>query len=121
MRRCARCRGMTLLETLVAFAILSGVTLAALAMTSQHARFMAAADERFFAGLAAENLMVQDFASRAGGRTGEEDGEVLIAGRRYGYHRRADEVEGGLVQITYEVRGDDGRLRARLSALRAAS
>ena len=117
--RRARERGMTLVEVLIAFAILAGVVSSVVALVGQNARFMTSAEDRLVAAIAADNLMTAELATRQAVQTGSTDGVIDIAGRRFVYTRRAIEASQRIFQIEFDVRREgETRTLARVSALK---
>ena len=120
-------RGITLVETLIALAIMGLVTTTILVLVGQSTRFTAAAQDRAYASIAADNLMVQELALSGSVETGEEFGDVEIAAREWKYRRIVTEtgvtdlfrVE---IQIIAEVQEGEGeQVIARVTTLRKAS
>ncbi|MEM6413995.1 MAG: type II secretion system protein [Pseudomonadota bacterium] len=111
--------GITLIEVLLALTISGGVILSVSALISQNARFMTEAQDRLLASIAAENLMVEEFANRATPTLGSTENPIDIGRRRFLYTRTAQSGSQGLVQIDLELRrNEDERVLARLSAVR---
>lgn len=102
--------GMTLVEVLVALAIMSAVAAAILALIAQNTRFVAAAEEQMIAGMAADQEMVEALARAAPLDRGVEESERELAGRRFKVTRTVSETEiAGLVRIDMVVRDASGR------------
>ncbi|MEO1014896.1 MAG: type II secretion system minor pseudopilin GspI [Pseudomonadota bacterium] len=117
-----RQRGLTLVETLVAFAILTGVVASLVALLSQTARYMASAEDRFLASLLANNLMVEELARIEPSPRGSSTDQAFFAGRDFDYVRTGVEVRDGVVQVTFDVkRAGEDALLARTAALRGAT
>lgn len=113
---------MTLVETLVALAILAGVAIAAYAMVAQAARFAAAEQERLIAGIVADNETVKLMIRPAAPGKGEEEEEIEAASRLWHVKRTVDDFGEGLLRISVSVsRAGDGQVLARVETLRAAS
>lgn len=94
--------GLTLIETLVAFAILSSIILSVSAIISQAARLTLSAEERLLASIAADNLVTAELASE---RTRFDDnGEIVLAGRTFTFEREAIDASDETEQITYRIR-----------------
>ncbi len=112
--------GFTLIEVLIAFAILAGVVASTLALLSQNARFMVAAQDRLMAEIAADNLMVQELATATSLSTGETTGAVTVAGRSFDFQRVVLDASENVVQIEYVIRRTGGtQPLARVAALKA--
>jgi general secretion pathway protein I len=76
-----RQKGMTLIEVLVAMAILGTVAGSVLVMTGQSAQFVVASEERLLARIVADNAMVVALARQASLEEGFEQDEVELGGR----------------------------------------
>ncbi|NOX83516.1 MAG: type II secretion system minor pseudopilin GspI [Alphaproteobacteria bacterium] len=76
-----RQKGMTLIEVLVAMAILGTVAGSVLVMTGQSAQFVVASEERLLARIVADNAMVLALARQAALEAGFEQAEVELGGR----------------------------------------
>ncbi len=115
-------RGLTLVETLVALAILAGVVLAAYSMIAQSARFAAIEQERLIAGIVADNQTTQTLLSAAPPSQGEEVTEIEAAGRKWTVTRVVTEASEDLLRVDIAVRGDGGvQILARVKSLREKS
>ena len=119
--RRAQQRGVTLVETLVALAIMGLVTAGILILVGDNTRFTADARDRVFASIVADNLMVELLASTetdlAIGLTAEP---TFLAGRNWFYEQTITEtgVET-IVRIDILVRTQEGgQVIARASTLR---
>ena len=87
-------QGVTLVETLVALAVMGLVTGSVLALIAQNTRFAAAARDRTYAAVAADNIMVRELALSGPIELGERFGETEVAGRGWAY--RVTIVESGV-------------------------
>ncbi len=115
-------RGMTLIEVLVAFAILSGIALSVLTLVGQNAQYMLTAEEKLLASIAADNLLTSDLARRETPSVGESEGSVTIAERPFAYRRIVVEIGERAVMIDYEIRREAGeQVLSRASALKETS
>lgn len=76
-------RGLTLVETLVAMAILAAIAISAFALLSQGANFAANERDRLAASIVADNLMVEELLRAAAPDLGERSGELEFAGRAF--------------------------------------
>lgn len=116
-----RQRGMTLIEVLVAFAILSGIALSVLTLVGQNAQYMLTAEEKLLASIAADNLLTNDLALRETPSAGERDGQITIADRPFAFRRIVVEIGERAVMIDYEIRRQDGeQVLSRASAMKEA-
>ena len=112
-------RGMTLIEVLVAFAILSGLVLSVLSLLGQNTQYMLTAEERLLASVAADNLLTNDLARRETPGPGETDGQIIVAERAFAFTRTIFEIGGQGVLIQYEVRRDGSeQTLSRVSAFK---
>lgn len=115
----ARQKGVTLIEVLTALALLAGVVASVTGLIGQNARFAAAARDRLLASIAAENLMVLEFADAAAPQLGASEDVIAVGDQTFVYRRTARTVQAGLVQIDLEVRRDgETQTLARLSSVR---
>jgi general secretion pathway protein I len=112
-------RGFTLVETLVALAILAGVALAAYSMTAQSARFAAVEQDRLIAGIIADNAMTGALIRPLAPQAGEESEEIEMAGRKWLAKRTVSEAGEDLLRIEIAVSAQ-GQVLARVEALRPA-
>ena len=112
--------GLTLVEVLVAFAILAGLVVSILTLIGQNAQYMLTAEERLLASIAADNLLTNDLAILEVPEPGEESGVVTVAGREFGFLRVTRELGEETIVIEYRVAsGVDGQTLARATALKA--
>ncbi len=112
---------MTLVETLVALAILAGVVLSAYAMLAQSTRFAAIEQDRLIAGIVADNQTIEMMISQTPPDPGEEAQEVEAAGQRWLANRVVTEFGDDLLRITVTVsRAGEAQVLARVETLRAA-
>lgn len=115
-------RGLTLVETLVAMAILAAVSLSAFAMLSQGANFAASERDRLAASIVADNLMVEAMLKETAPDLGEDKGEVEFAGRIFEWSTVVSDSGEELRRIELAVRlqGSPQTL-ARIETVRAAT
>lgn len=112
-------RGMTLVETLVALAILAGVVLSAYAMTAQSARFAASEQERLLAGIIADNQAIEILLHEAPPDAGEDATEVEFGGRKWTARKTVTEANDDLLRIVIAIsRAGEERVLARVETLR---
>lgn len=93
-------KGVTLVETLVALAVMGLVTGSVLALIAQNTRFAAAARDRTYAAVAADNIMVRELFRSGQIELGERFGETEVAGRAMDY--RVTVIESG-VENTFRI------------------
>ena len=97
-------KGVTLVETLVALAVMGFVIGSLLVLIGQNSRFAAAMRDRTMASIAADNLMVEALILREATETGEDAGDITIAGNVMEYRRTI--IETGVddvVRIDIEI------------------
>jgi type II secretion system protein I len=114
--------GLTLVETLVAMAILAAVAIAAFSLLSQGANFAASERDRLAASVVADNLMIERLLSETGPDLGEDSGEITFASRPFEWSTTVSESSEGLRRIVLVVRlkGSPQTL-ARIDTVKAAS
>jgi general secretion pathway protein I len=115
-------RGLTLVETLVAMAILAAVAISAYALLSQGANFAANERDRLAASIVADNLMVEELLRAAAPDLGEASGEVAFAGRAFEWNTVVSDGGEELRRIVLVVRlkGSTQTL-ARVETVKVAS
>lgn len=114
-------RGMTLVETLVALAILAGVVIAVYSMLAQSTRFAATEQERLIAGIVADNELVDILIRTAPPDQGESEEQIELAGRSWIAKSSVTEAGEGLLRIGVAVsRSGDGQVLAKAETLRSA-
>ncbi|MEO1041004.1 MAG: type II secretion system minor pseudopilin GspI [Pseudomonadota bacterium] len=89
-------RGLTLIEVLVALAILSMAVGSLLVLLSQHSRNAAAMEERALARIVVENALVAYVAASTDGDAKVLEGEEDIGGRQFLWEidREVSEIQG---------------------------
>lgn len=103
-----RQRGLTLVETLVAMAVLGLVVAAIMALIAQSARFVSSSQDRLLAGIVADNMMVEAMAEAAPLERGALEAQADYAGLRWIARQTVTETGvDGLVRIDIAVRGAD--------------
>lgn len=114
-------RGMTLIETLVALAILAGVVLSAYLMLAQSTRFAATEQERLIAGVVADNELIELLIVTAPPHQVEEEEIIEAAGRRWRAKRTVSAAGEELLRLAVSVtREGDAQVLARAETLRSA-
>jgi general secretion pathway protein I len=116
-----RARGLTLVEVLVALAVLGLVAASIVGLIGQNARFIANAEERMLAGVVADNAMVEALGRLAPLERGDGEAETEAAGRLWRVTTRVAETPvEGVVRIDVAVRaGASPQVLARASTLKA--
>jgi len=82
--------GLTLIEVLVALSVFSIAVLAILRAGGENARAHVAMEERAFAGVVAENQMVEAVLRRRAPDLGVTSGETMLAGRRWRWRQSVE-------------------------------
>ncbi|MEO1137408.1 MAG: type II secretion system minor pseudopilin GspI [Pseudomonadota bacterium] len=101
-------RGVTLVETLVALAVMGFVVSSLLVMISQNTRFSAAMRDKTHAQIAADNLMVEALILNEALEISETEGEIEISGAPMAYRRVVAETGvGGVLRIDITVTAPD--------------
>ncbi|GAB4523490.1 MAG: GspI family T2SS minor pseudopilin variant XcpV [Parvularculaceae bacterium] len=115
-------RGFTLIEVMVALAILSIAILAALKANGENARLAAALEDRVLAEIAAENEMISLLLEAPFPPPGVREGEAELGGRSYFWSRAVEETaDPSLRRIQVNIRMDeDGQVAAQLTAFRGS-
>ncbi|HXI86456.1 MAG TPA: type II secretion system minor pseudopilin GspI [Parvularculaceae bacterium] len=117
-----RAKGFTLVEVLVALAILGLVAGGVLALTAQNARFQAAAETRLLAGILVDNELIEALGRVSTLERGRSKGSADFAGRSWTIERSVANLNNnGLVQIEITVRGAAGRTEASGVVIKAES
>ncbi len=97
-------QGLTLVETLVAMAILAMVSISAFALLSQGANFAASERDRLAASVVADNLIVEELLREAAPDLGEDSGEAQFAGRLFEWNTTVTDAGEDLRRIELVVR-----------------
>lgn len=102
-------RGFTLLEMLVAMAVLSLGALALLNLAGENTRQAGAVETRLFASMVAENRAIEALTSAAPPALGQADGVDEMALQRWRWTRRVSRTaDPGLLRIDVRVAGPQG-------------
>lgn len=114
-------RGITLIEVMVALAVLALIASGVLALISQNTRFVIAADDRLSASILADNIMVEQMVRSTPLEEGDETYERDYAGVTWVCTQTVTEVgAGGLLRIDLVVRPKgSSQTLATISTLRA--
>ncbi len=112
--------GVTLVETLVALAVMGFVVAGLLMMIGQNTRFAASLEDRNLAAVAADNLMVEAMVLPDALQTGEREGEATVAGRTLRYRRTVIETGvDGVLRIDISVLGAGDQEIAHAASMRS--
>lgn len=111
--------GFTLIEVLVALAILAMVVGSLLVLIGQHTRRAAALEERMLARIAAQNALSEYVMAKAEGAAANIQGDEELSGITFRYDIDRDESPiQGFELVTADVQiGRDGQVLASLSTL----
>lgn len=114
-------KGLTLVEVLVALAILGMVAAGIVVLIGQNARFVAEAEARMLAGLVADNAMVEALGRLAPLERGAREEEIANAGRIWRVTTSVSETPlDGVVRIDVAVRaGAASQVLAAAATLKA--
>lgn len=114
--------GFTLLEMLVALAVLSLGALALLNLAGENTRQASAMETRLFASIVAENIAVEALTSADPPPPGRAVGETDLGLQRWRWTRTAAPVaDGALLAVEVRVRPDPGlRTAGEVTVFRAA-
>ena len=113
-------QGFTLIEMLVALSILGLAAMALLKLTGATAMTGAALEEQALAQIVARNIAVETLSDPAPPALGETAGDLVNAGRRWRWTRRAGRSpEARILRI--EIRAAGTRSAASLTVFRRAA
>lgn len=97
-------RGFTLIEMLVALAVFSLVALTIIRLASENTHTAGHVENRLLAGIVAENVAVEAFASPNPPDMGLAQGDIDMAGRRWTWRRTVSPTDQpGLVRMDVAV------------------
>ena len=122
MSGAARKSGFTLVEVMVALAIMSLVILALLKANGENARLAGALEERMLAEIAAENQMITLLLDAPFPELGKIEGETLFAGREFYWESTVSETpDPALRRVEISIRAaEDGQVTAQITTFRGA-
>ena len=96
---------MTLIEVMVALAILGLVATGVLALVGQNSRFVVSAQDRMLASILADNIMVERLSTQQILEGGDESEEREFAGQIWSANETITAIEGaGMLRIDIEIR-----------------
>lgn len=113
-------RGITLVETLVALAVMGFVIAALLALIGQNTRFVSTIENRHLGMIAADNLMVEAMVLPTALELGVEEGETTVGSIPLRYRRTTIEsgVEGVFRLEIAIMPKDSDQVIARATSMR---
>lgn len=112
-------QGFTLLEMLVAMAVLSLGALALLNLAGENTRTAQALETRLFASVVAENRAIEALTAPAPPAVGEERGADQAGLETWRWTRRVSRTgEPGMLRLDVIVTGRDGRTAGEVTVFR---
>lgn len=115
-------RGFTLLEMLVALAVLSLGALALLNLAGENTRTAGALEARLFAGIVAENRAAEALTAAAPPVLGAERGVDEMGLRRWRWTRQVSRTgDPSMLRVDVRVAGEDGRTAGEVTVFRGLS
>jgi general secretion pathway protein I len=103
-------QGFTLLEMLVALAVLSLGALALLNLAGENTRQASAVEERLFAGIVAENRAIEALTSAFPPALGREGGAEVAGGRTWRWTRQVSRTaDPAVLRVDVTVAGPHSR------------
>ncbi len=119
MMRTSNQRGITLIETLVALAIMGLTTAATLILVGQNTRFAAQSIERTYASIAVDNLMIETLAQPEPIEREVEEGSIILADREFNFTKTiTDTSVANVIRIEIEISSQSGQALSRAQTLR---
>lgn len=115
--------GFTLIEVLVAMAVMSTAIASALIMMSQHVRTASDLEQRMLAGIVAENVLIEALTDGGQLEVATTKGQVSLGGREWAWSQVIAEAGfPDLYQVRVEVRlVDSEQILRGVEAFRGAS
>ena len=122
MSRRGKQRGVTLVETLVALAVMGLIIGALLVLIGQNSRFAASMRDKTMAQIAADNLMVEAMVLSSALETGETEGDIEVGEQPLRFKRSIGEtgVEN-VLRIDITISAENGQTLARATSMRRPS
>jgi general secretion pathway protein I len=113
-------RGLTLIEVLVALAVLSAVVGSIMVLIGQHTRQASALEDRMLARIVAENALAERIAERSDGGEQRRGGEVELAGRsfRFAFETQPSTLQNHTVETVSVRKEESQQVLASISTLR---
>lgn len=112
-------QGFTLLEMLVAMAVLSLGALALLNLAGENTRTAGAVEERLFAGVVAENRAIEALTAPGAPALGRESGADPAGGQTWRWTRQVSRTgDPGMVRVDVRVAGAGGRTAGEVTVFR---
>lgn len=112
-------QGFTLLEMLVAMAVLSLGALALLNLAGENTRVASAMEDRLFAGLVAENRAIEALTAPMPPALGRDSGADTAGGQTWRWTRQVSRTgEPGMVRVDVRVAGPGGRTAGEVTVFR---
>ena len=113
-------QGFTLLEMLVAMAVLSLGALALLNLAGENTRTAQALETRLFAGVVAENRAIEAMTAPSPPALGQEGGVDQAGPGSWRWTRRVSATgAAGMLRVDVVVTGPDGRTAGEVTAFRS--
>lgn len=115
-------KGLSLIEVMVAMAILAGVAVSIITLVSQSSRFVANSEQRIMAIIVADNEVTRDLLTNRPLDEGDDLVEVIHSGRQWTVARTTVDLGEGLYRIKIDVRISGGeQVLASVETLKAQS
>jgi general secretion pathway protein I len=115
-----RADGFTLIEVMVALAVLGLAVLALIRLGAANARTASAVEDALLADIVAENAVVDALTAPQPPAFGTTSGPVVNAGRNWIVERTVSRTDdAGLIRISVDVRAADGPGASGLTAFRS--
>lgn len=111
-------QGFTLLEMLVAMAVLSLGALALLNLAGENTRTAGALEQRFFASVVAENRALEALTAPVPPALGEERGADRAGRETWRWTRRVSAAGEGMLRVDVRVAGPGDRTAGEVTAFR---